>query len=92
MKRFHQMFYRKFYSKKSKAIINYIKCIIVLYNYNLFISNFYFKSWLWAILIFSTVVISSKLFNSGNPYLGLLLFFTVIVVALFKLIKFLGNK
>ena len=50
------------------------------------------KSWLWAILIFSTIVISSKLFNSGNPYLGLLLFFTVIVVALFKLIKFLGNK
>ena len=23
---FHQMFYRKFYSKKSKVIINYIKC------------------------------------------------------------------
>ena len=22
----HQMFYRKFYSKKSKVIINYIKC------------------------------------------------------------------
>ena len=50
------------------------------------------KSWLWAILIFSTVVISSKIFNAGYPFYGLLLFFTVIVVALFKLIKFLGNK
>lgn len=46
----------------------------------------------WAVLIFSTFVVSSKIFNSGYPFYGLLLFFTVIVVALFKLIKFLGNK